>query len=857
VEVHKPEAWKRIEDIFLQAAEIPAAQRKSYLDTACEGDEDVRGEVEALLAADVGDETEIASFMRESVVAMVSEAFRQDGPLSVSGSTSQPAGQHDADAGMKGQRIGEWKLVEEIGRGGMGTVYRAVRGDGEFSIEAAIKVLSRGVNSQILLDRFRRERQILARLEHPNIARLLDGGKTSSGLPYLVMEYVPGMALTRYCDERQLSIRDRLALFRKVCDAVSCAHRNLVIHRDLKPDNILVTGDGVPKLLDFGIAKLLESGTGETGELTMTAERVGTPSWCSPEQIRGEHVGVATDVYSLGVVLFRLLTGYRPYRAESVTWENAIQVICEREPMQASETMSGKAKSEEESKAVAKQRSTTPEGLGKQLTGDIDNILAFALRKEPDRRYRSVDELSDELQRHLDGRPVIAAGDTVIYKVCKFVQRHQLGVGAAVVLTTLLCISTVAAIWQARRLSVRVTEDRKLAATLLFDLHDNIAHLPGSLPAREALLRQSLEYLNGLARDAGQDRETRRSLALAGERFANLLGTLGRSADSLRTWQTARVIREGLANEQPADLTLQYELGNSYLSGAVITSRAGTVDDMQQLNQKALQIAEMLVSAEPGVRQYQHLLADCWASRSNGFNILGRAEEATAALRRAVPIREKLAATARDATGQYELAMVRYHLGMIEAQAEQPGIALRDLEEALRLQKLQPPSAQLNFDMASTHHFLAVSLGSLRRYDEALDHIRQAITLREKALRDDEHDARSRSLLAGNYSQQGIVLLDKGQPEEALASMQHAIALQQELLAVDPRGVPARISMATYLSREASILAANHRIHESAEAWRRAVKFYDDLKRGGFLSAPDVVKDSETAHEEAAKLAGQ
>lgn len=240
---------------------------------------------------------------------------------------------------LEGLSVGPWQVVEEIGCGGMGTVYRAVRADGEFQIEVAIKILIRGIHSRMLLDRFRRKRQILARLEHPNIARLLDGGTTAAGLPYLVMAFVAGQGLMKYCDAKKLSIRERVALFRKVCDAVSCAHRNLLVHRDLKPDDILVTAEGTPKLLDFGIAKILESApddssggsSGDSEELTLTTERMGTPAWCSPEQIRGGHIGVATDVYSLGVVLFRLLTGFRPYSVDSVTWDNATHVICERD----------------------------------------------------------------------------------------------------------------------------------------------------------------------------------------------------------------------------------------------------------------------------------------------------------------------------------------------------------------------------------------------------------------------------------------------------------------------------------------------------------------------------------------------
>ena len=837
--------WKRIEEIFLVAVELSGPAREQYLATVCFAQPELRAEVESLLAADGGGNREITSLVRGSIVSLVS------GPAS--GAANSPS---SSEGSLEGTRAGEWLLTEEIGRGGMGAVYKATRGDGEFSIEAAVKILGRGFNSRILLDRFRQERQILARLEHPNIARLLDGGKTSSGQPYLVMEYVPGMPLTRYCDERQLSVRERVAIFRKVCDAVSCAHRNLIVHRDLKPDNILVTGDGIPKLLDFGIAKLLEPNTGESGELTMTSERVGTPAWCSPEQIRGEHVGVATDIYSLGVVLFRLLTGYRPYRVDSVTWENATTLICEREPMRASEAAASKPKDAAEADQLARSRRTTADGLRRQLSGDLDNILGFALRKEPDRRYLSVDQFSDELQRYLDGRPVRAAGDTVIYLALKFVRRHRLGVGTAAILTCLLCVSTVAAVWQARRLSVRVNEDRKLAATLLFDLHDNISRLPGSLPAREALLRKSLLYLNGLARDAGQDRETRRSLALAGERFANLLGTIGQSADSLKTWQTARIIREALAAEQPSDLTAQYELASSYLVGSLMTSRAGSVRDMEVLDRKALAIALSLTAQVPGNREYQVLLADTWASLSTGLNIAGKADEAIATLRNAVPIREKLAADPADRDSQRNLAMVRYHLGLVEAQDNRSEAALVDLAEALKIQKslaaIPWNETQIDFEMASTHHFFGVSLGALKRYQEALDHLDDAIALRERAIALDERDARSRSMLAGNYSERALVLLNKGDKQQSLASIQRALALQRKLFEVDPKGVPVRINLATHESRLAAIETALGNTEAATEAWRRAAHFYDQLKSGGFLTAPDVIRDSEKAHAEIA-----
>jgi len=665
VQIHDPEAWHKIEKIFLEAAGLSGDERASFLDAACAGDASLRAEVDALLAADEAGDLTLTAVVRGSMAAV---ALREDT--------------------LEGQYAGAWRLVEEIGRGGMGTVYRAVREDGEFTIEAAVKILTRGVSSRLLLDRFRRERQILSRMEHPNIARLFDGGATSGGLPYLVMEYVQGVPLTRYCDERRLSIRDRVALFRKVCDAVSGAHRNLVIHRDLKPDNILVTADGVPKLLDFGIAKLLETGagTGESGELTMTAERIGTPAWSSPEQVSGEPVGVATDIYSLGVVLYRLLTGYRPYHADSVTWENAMHVVCEREPMRASDAVSSKPKSAEVAADLASARNTTPEALRRLLSGDLDNILLFALRKEPDRRYRTVDQFSDELRRYLDGRAVMAGGDTMIYLAGKFVRRHKLGVGMAGLLTLLLCVSTVAAIWQARRLSVRIVEDRKLATTFLVDINDDISRLPGSLPAREAMLRKSLDYLNGLAHDAGEDRETRRSLALAEERFASLLLATGKSDEARRAWDVALKIREALRAETPADLTAQYELGNTVLTGTAITSRSGSVEEMHALDRKALGIAESLVAADSGRADFQLLLARSYASLASTLNIAGKPDEATGWLRKAVPIREKLSQDPKDTGAQHELAALRYRLGVIEAQSDRFEAALADLTETVRIQ---------------------------------------------------------------------------------------------------------------------------------------------------------------------------
>lgn len=831
-----PISWKRIEDVFLGAVERTGVDRERFLETACNGDGNLRSEVESLLRAEREPEVTMTSLVRGSVASMVKEEFEN-------------------------LRAGEWRLVEEIGRGGMGTVYRAVRHNDDFEIEAAVKILNRGFNSPALMDRFRRERQMLARLEHPNVARLLDGGTTAAGLPYIVMEYVAGEPITRYCDNRRLSVRERIALFLRVCEAVSCAHRNLIVHRDIKPDNILVTADGVPKLLDFGIGKILDP-TGEGDDLTSTAERMGTPSWCSPEQIRGDHIGVGTDVYSLGVVLCRLLTGYRPYASDSVTWENAQSLICDRDALRASEAASTKPKTPDEARQVAYLRSTSAEGLRRQLVGDIDNILALTLRKEPDRRYLSVDQLSDELQRYLDGRPVRAAGDTVFYLAGKFIRRHRLGVGAAAVLTLLLCISTIAAVWQARRLTIRLGEDQKLAGSFLSDIHNDIARLPGSTPAREALLRKSVDYLNGLARDSGENLETRRSLAVAEEQFAELLNTTGQSGRALEAWLNAKAIREAILAENRSDRKAQYELVSSYLTGGFIAGRARSAEEMQRYNNRALSMAESLNAADPADKSYQVLLAQAQTAAAYGLGVMGRRDEAIQLLRKAVEIREKIVSVSPgDTEAQRQLATVHYRIGSTEAQYGKPDAALRDLGNALRIQNAlraaNPNDSQVRFDLASIHHFTGVSLGAMGRNQDALAEFQEAIGLREAALAADPRDGTTRTLLAGNYAERSVVERNMGRQTEAVASMQRAIEIQRQSLAANPKGVPVRISLATYEGRLAGYYTGQRQYRDANQSWSRAVAIYDQLDKEGLIQVPDVRHDAQVAHaqlEETARL---
>ncbi|HEX8140696.1 MAG TPA: protein kinase [Pyrinomonadaceae bacterium] len=393
-----PERWKKVEEIFESALQKAPEQRRAYLEVACGGDDNLRGQVETLIHS----YEQAGSFI--------------EGPAI--GVESAPTLVDDVPTGMIGRRLGSYKLVREIGRGGMGSVYLAVRADDEFQKRVAIKLIKRGMDTDFIIRRFRHERQILASLDHSYIARLLDGGTTEDGLPYFVMEYVEGKSIYHYCDAQKLSLPERLKLFRKVCSAVHYAHQNLIIHRDIKPSNILVTADGIPKLLDFGIAKILNPEIASHGfDPTTAALRMMTPEYASPEQVRGETATAASDVYTLGVLLYELLTDHRPYRLRNRSPQELARVICEEEPERPSvaiaqiEVISVGDTGEPieiTPDTVSRARNSTAEQLRRQLSGSLDNIVLKALRKEPQRRYQTAEELSEDIKRYLDGHPVLA-----------------------------------------------------------------------------------------------------------------------------------------------------------------------------------------------------------------------------------------------------------------------------------------------------------------------------------------------------------------------------------------------------------------------------------------------------------------
>jgi hypothetical protein len=479
--------------MFHELIELQAAERLVLLDN--ETDPALRAEVERLL----GQHEEAGAFLEHSVWELVDTA----------------------DDKWDRVRIGPYRVVRQLGSGGMGTVLLAAREDDEFEQRVAIKLVRRGAVSDAMLQRFRQERQILAALEHPNIARLLDGGTTSGGVPYLVMEYVEGTPIDDYCREHALSIESRLRLFLQLCDAVQYAHRSLVIHRDIKPANVLVTADGIPKLLDFGIAKLTSAQSSQTRTGPMT------PDYASPEQLSGKLVTTATDVYSLGLLLFELLAGIRAFAGKQRT--------ADTEPPRASSVSGLRA-----------------------LRGDLDRILLVALDPDPERRYASVEKFSDDVRRHLAGHPVAARGASFSYRAAKFVRRNKLFVAAAAIAVVVAIVSFLAVVQQKRIAERRFEQVRSLAHAVVFDLHDAIAKLPGSTSARELLVRHALGYLDALASESARNIPLEMELAGAYERVGDVQGmpysaNLGDTAGALASYRKALTIVEDVRARQPGD----------------------------------------------------------------------------------------------------------------------------------------------------------------------------------------------------------------------------------------------------------------------------------------------------------------
>jgi len=531
-----PARWSRIRDLFKEAMRVPEADRDSFAVRMCGDDPGLLAELRALLAAS-DDDISLSRIVGGAAV-------------------------HAASSGGDGlieQKVGNYQLASLLGTGGMGSVYLGRRIDEQFEHEVAIKVLQTGSSNEHFVERFRAERQVLANLNHPNIAKLLDGGVTGSGMQFLVMEFVRGEQLDTYCDVRQLNIRQRLRLFQKICLAVDYAHHNLVIHRDVKPSNILVTDDGIPKLLDFGIAKVM-SASDMQQPLTLDNHHLLTPEYASPEQVRGEPVSTATDVYSLGVLLYRLLCGRRPYRPNNDLPSGLVQAILEESPSRPSTVLdAGLDESDDEQSGaeISAQRQSTVGRLSRRLQGDLDTIALMALRKEPERRYASARALHDDIENYLSNRPVSARADSLAYLSSKFIRRHRVGVASATAFVLLLAGSGLQIVEQRDRAEAQAATAERVSDFLISMLESsNPYERSPDVTARALLDRGALQV------DIELDDEP-----LIG---ARLRTTMARAYSSLGMQNTAAALAQAALDELANLQDVEIETGNAQTTMASI-----------------------------------------------------------------------------------------------------------------------------------------------------------------------------------------------------------------------------------------------------------------------------------------------
>lgn len=789
--------WSQIEQLYAEALEQDPEQRAAFLDRACGDDKQLHDEIESLLAyvSQTGKVLDLP--VLDLAAEMLSAEVKNSNALE-----GRP---------LIGQCIGPYRIVAAIGSGGMGEVFRAVRADDVYEKYVAIKLVRASVRSAYFIKCFKTERQILANLDHPNIARLYDGGTTEDGVPYLVMEYVEGEPITAYCNRHRLSIPQRLTLFLQVCSAVQYAHQHLIIHRDLKPDNILVTSEGFVKLMDFGIAKILDTAVDlELSNPTITSLRAFTPAYASPEQVKGETITTGSDVYSLAIVLYEMLTQRAPYRWTNLSPHEVARAICETEPVKPSTAVSLRdeqlVRDANESEIDEDKRSR--EKARKMLRGDLDNILLMALRKEAGSRYSSVEQFRDDIQRHLLHQPIMARRNTLRYRASKFVSRHRFGVAAAAIAASLLTIGISGIVYEAQvaqreraRAETRFDQVRKLAHSLMFEIHDSIRDLPGSTPARKLLVDEALQYLDGLAKDARDNPKLQRELAAAYERMGDVQGNfyrsnLGDTAGATKSYQKVLQLREVLARANSNDTIAQAELANSYQKLADSLQSRGLRTEALTDDEKSLIILTKLAAANPESGGARFSIANCelligdlqtelldWPDAlhafQTGFNIfqaLAQEYPDTLPYRRMLAISFLKIGFVYESTQRLPEALQQYDY----AAAILDPLAVESPSNTL----LQRNLAFADLDVGDAE----VKLGNAR----GLKLLRKAAAISESLASTDAADKRPDRDLALIYGSLATAESKFGSGKRALRYYEQAVTRSQELVSADPQNVDGR-----------------------------------------------------------------
>jgi len=832
-----PEQWERIKEIFASALERGPAERGEFLRQACRGEESIRTELESLLSSYDSAGTATAS---------------------------APTAAGDAED-LAGQKIGPYQVIRQIGVGGMGAVFLAMRDDDAYNKRVAIKLVQTGIDRMEMARRFRHERQILAALDHPNIARLVDGGSTPRGLPYFVMDYVEGTQIDKYCDSHKLSVSERIKLFRDVCSAVQYVHQNLVVHRDLKPSNILVTAEGVPKLLDFGIAKLIKPEMFTSlAEATMVEFRLMTPGYASPEQVRGEPVTTASDVYSLGVILYELLTSYRPYRLKTDAPSEVLRAVCDQEPDKPSATATSneerKTGAKTDPQVVAEKRATVPERLGRELSGDLDTIVLKALRKEPQRRYVSVEQFSEDLRRYLVGLPVSAQRDTWNYRAGKFVRRHKAAVAAATVVAVSLIAGVLTTTWQARiaraeraNAQQQFNDVRKLTTSFLFEFYSAIQNLPGSTPARRLLVQRALEYLSKLAQRAQGDRGLQRELAEAYLKVGDVQGNpyvpnLGDTQGAAESYAKALEISQALVSADTTDSEAQEYLGRSYKSLGEVLPLLGKPSEAAVNLRKATEVFESLVATNASDEALRNELASAYQvlgdlQGHSGVQNLGDRAGALRSYSKGQAIYEAQAARdLNNKAAQRGVAVLRMRIGDLLLAKDDVQGAVSNFRSALdilqRLSTADPANADASRLLALGYKKVGGAQEVNGDSKNALQYYRKAARINESLVNADPTNAQASMNYIVTLRYIGDLLYKMRDRAGALAEYQKILGILERLSTAEPENVMVRNRFSEMLIATAGLLIEGKRLADARALTARGLAITREL-----ASRPDATPD--------------
>lgn len=727
---------------------------------------------------------------------------------------------HASSALPRLPRFGAYQARRLLGAGGMGAVHLATREDGELRHQVAVKVASAVLWSPALDERFRRERQILAELQHPHIARFLDGGITSDGAPYLVMEYVVGERIDAWCDRQKLSIRDRLALFLKVCGAVSFAHQKLIVHRDLKPSNILVSDDAEPHLLDFGVARTLEPSAGDAAA-TLTSGLFATPMYASPEVLRGELPGVGCDVYSLGVLLYELLSGRRPFEGANLPPAKIVEQVLESDPAPASAAVPDDV-------AVAQARGLdAPQSLGRELRGDLDAVAAKALAKSPADRYASVEQLAEDIRRYLAGYPVEAASVGAVRRAAKFLARNKARAGAVALIIAALIAGLVGTTWQARvAREERIASDRRfnqareLARYLVFDLQRAVAELPGSTPVRAEMVSRSLAYLDRLTAEKSNDEELRVELARGYSQLADVLGNpfrpnIGEPARAKESYRKAIAILAPIVAKSPDKHEARLLLALSKLNLGRSIGFSGASNEGRDLVRAATEEFGRMAARWPSDFDVRSQAAIAYASYAQSLSIQGGyvatsdIAPALAAIQESVGhAQAALRLKPADPVMNRQLSTSYKTMGDLTELHDRPGATRYFRKSLAALDELNTADRQ-TVDALLTRSSallgLGWNLGNLGNYAESLAALEEARQIRDRLSEQDPKNVRALYFRRIPLRDLAIVHQMAGHTSASLDAFLAAVAVDDRLIAQNPSNLAYRFSKAELESSAANL----------------------------------------------------